>query len=283
MNAPSVRGPPRRRPSSRSRRRIRSRSSAAAFSVNVIVRIARDVDPVLEHRADEPLDEHRRLAAAGAGVEQQLAVAMLDRERAARRSSARSRLTSHSRALIGCGRSRDSRQPSGEHVCGHGVSSPERSRPASVDRARPRLLELARRAAPGRARRSRTAGRRPARRAGTCPRGRRSPPLSGWYRPATGSSPSSSRHRQHVQRHLELVARRSTGRPGTRGGCARSCSRVTIAAAAAARSTSTRSISPRSRTPSPSSSAGSESSSKPNRSSSPSGRQPLPAAASCAR
>ncbi len=40
----------------------------------------RDVDPVLEHRAGEPLDQHRRLAATGARVEQQIAVASLDRD-----------------------------------------------------------------------------------------------------------------------------------------------------------------------------------------------------------
>ena len=39
----------------------------------------RDVDAVLEHRAHEPLDEHRGLAAAGARVEQQIARAALDR------------------------------------------------------------------------------------------------------------------------------------------------------------------------------------------------------------
>ena len=79
MNAPSVARAASSAPSSRRRIRIRSRSSAAAFSVNVIVRIAGDVDSVLEHRAHEPLDQHRGLTAAGAGVEQQIARAALDR------------------------------------------------------------------------------------------------------------------------------------------------------------------------------------------------------------
>ena len=69
----------------------------------------RDIDPVFDHRACETLDEHRRLAAAGARIEQQVAVAALDRapllvgpcpER-------RHRLRPLPSPLIGCDRSPD--------------------------------------------------------------------------------------------------------------------------------------------------------------------------------
>ena len=67
-----------RRPSSRKRRRTRLFISAAAFSVNVIASTWFTVDAVLDHRLDEALDQHGRLAGAGAGPHQQRAVAPLD-------------------------------------------------------------------------------------------------------------------------------------------------------------------------------------------------------------
>ena len=60
------------------RPRSRPFSSAAAFSVNVMARIRSTATPSSQHRAHEPLDQHARLAAARARVQEQRAVAALD-------------------------------------------------------------------------------------------------------------------------------------------------------------------------------------------------------------
>ena len=59
IQAPSAARASSRRPSSRKRARTRVLSSAAAFSVNVIARIALDRHAVLEHGLHEALDQHR--------------------------------------------------------------------------------------------------------------------------------------------------------------------------------------------------------------------------------
>ena len=51
--------------------RMRSRSSAAAFSVNVIAAIERIGTPAVGDQRDDPVDEHRRLAGTGAGLDEQ--------------------------------------------------------------------------------------------------------------------------------------------------------------------------------------------------------------------
>ena len=51
-----------------------------------------DADSVLMDGASEPLDQHRCLAATGAGVEQQLALTALDRKRLLRRELHRRQL-----------------------------------------------------------------------------------------------------------------------------------------------------------------------------------------------
>ena len=76
---------PRPRARARARRargsaaRTRGFSSAAAFSVKVIARIASTATPSSQHRAHEALHQHRGLAGARAGADEQRAVAALDR------------------------------------------------------------------------------------------------------------------------------------------------------------------------------------------------------------
>ena len=60
------------------------RISAAAFSVKVMARIDSTGDAVVHHGAHEALHQHGGLAGAGAGADQQRAVAAVDGARAAR-------------------------------------------------------------------------------------------------------------------------------------------------------------------------------------------------------
>ena len=79
-----------------------------------------DTDPILMHSPRKALDQHRGLAAAGAGIEQQLAAPALDRKRLLFREP---HLAQRPAQQIPGKR----QVPSGEQRSGHGVSSPRRS------------------------------------------------------------------------------------------------------------------------------------------------------------
>ncbi len=78
IQAPSAARASARRPSSTKRPRTRVRISAAAFSVNVIARIALHRHVVLDHGRHEALDQHGRLAGARPGPHHQRVLAAAD-------------------------------------------------------------------------------------------------------------------------------------------------------------------------------------------------------------
>ena len=191
-----------------------------------------DVDAVLEHRAHEPLDEHRGLAAAGAGVEQQVARAPLDRDGcssvqiiglrqipgipAARRASTSAGTASARRcaAAVASATARAAASSSTSSSSSPSARRWTRRRPdrGALDEHAARRADHSRRAA------------------GT---GRRS-----------ASTLEQLADREHVQRHLQLAVVAAIALRPTRAGRCRSCSRGR-SPCRARRSTSTRSITPR--------------------------------------
>ena len=281
MNAPSVARAASSASSSRRRRRIRSRISAAAFSVNVIVRIAATVDPILEHRAHESFDQHRRLAAAGAGVEQQVAVAALDRHQLLLGERRRVRLhwqgLKHGRSR-GSGTRRASTSRAGLELA---AAQPDGERHRALARVLEQLVELLSVASivgDDRAADLRALEEHPPRaQIATAER---------LVEAGDRIEAEQLAHDEHVQRHLELAVER----PARALVLGAGATALVVAHDPRVRraSTSTRSIDPAHgarlrRARAAGATSGSSSPSKPNRSSRPRGGQSSPSRASCAR
>ena len=233
MYAPSVARAASSAPSARSRPRIRSRSSAAAFSVNVIVRIAPTSTP--------------SSSTARTNRSTSTEVLPLPAPASSSRSPARRSIAPRcsSVQIIWLRQIPGYRQPSREHVCGHGVSSPVRSSAASATARAAASSSTSSSSSSVRASRSTTAFR-PARLPGT----RRA--RAGRHRRAAGRGrrPAQAEQladREHVQRHLQLAVL-APPRPGPVGPDAAALVVADDRLTAAVGSTSTRSITPRTMT-----------------------------------